>query len=130
MPRALHLNYKRTFIINGFSKTTCKDTKFKLKYDNGKEEMCSVYDYYQKNYSNFVKRFKMNPNQLLVQVGSKNNAKYFPIECCELEENEVYRRKLKPDLQGMVTRKSGSQLPSERFNGIVNHVVRKYKLNF
>lgn len=118
---ALHLSYKRTFIIAGLSKDSVKNTFFNQNV-NGQEKKVSVYDYFQKEYSTFCQRYKLDPNMPCVQVGSRKMAKYFPIECVELEYDEVYRRKLNPMLQGMVTRKSSQQTPFDRFLGLSRHI--------
>jgi len=118
---ALHLNYKRTFIIAGFSKNTIKNTLFNLEHD-GQKRQISVYDYFQQEYKTFCQRYKLDPNLPCIQVGSRNNSKYFPIEVCELEWDEVYRRKLDLRQQGAVTRKSSQQSPIDRFKGIEDHV--------
>ena len=118
---ALHLNYKRTFIIHGLSKEPIKNTFFNFE-QNGQKQKISVLEYFKKEYAQFSQRYNLDPNLPCVQVGSRNNAKYFPIETCELEHDEVYRRKLDPILQGMVTRKSSQQAPFQRFRDIENHV--------
>lgn len=118
---ALHLNYKRTFIIAGLSKETVKNQKFNYEENNQKKSI-TVLEYFKKEYSSFYNRYKFDERLPCVQVGSRNNAKYFPIECCELEYDEVYRRKLEPMLQGMVTRKSSQQTPIDRFKGIERNI--------
>jgi len=89
----------------------------------------SVYDYYCSEYPNFTKVYKLDPDANCIKVGSKNNLKLFPIEVVQLEDNEVYRKKLKPYLQGGVTRKSSSQNPKERFDGIINQIGNIQKDN-
>ena len=84
---ALHLNYKRTFIIHGLSRESVRNTKFKIE-KNGQKKEISVFDYFAKEYTQFARQYKINPNFPCVQVGSRNNAKYFPIECCYLEDGK------------------------------------------
>lgn len=114
--RALHLNYSRTFIISGLSRDSVQRTQFTLDSDAGGQKT-NVYDYFMKTYGPFCQRNRLNPNLPAIQVGGSRNAKYFPMEACELLVDEVYRRKLNPIQQGEVTRKSSQQvsvcLPSD-----------------
>lgn len=108
--QALHLNYSRTFIISGLSKDSIGSTFFSQDMPDGRKQNISVFDYFKATYPQFCQRIPLNRNWPAVQVGSSRNAKYFPIEACELLRDEVYRRKLNPVLQGMVTRQSSQQV--------------------
>lgn len=110
--RALHLNYTRSFIISGLSKDTIRNTMFTLDSEAGAKQKISVFDYFRTTYATFCQRNPLNPNLPAVQVGGSRNAKYFPMEVCRLLSDEVYRRKLNPVLQGMVTRTSSQQVSS------------------
>ena len=108
--KALHLNYTRTFIISGLSKDSVRNTMFSLDSETGAKQKISVYDYFRQNYKEFCQRYPLDQNMPAIQVGGSRNAKYFPVEACELLSDEVYRRKLNPMLQGMVTRTSSQQV--------------------
>ena len=81
--RALHLNHNRTFIITGLSKDSVGKTTFN-KEENGEKKQITVYNYFKKQYPNF----KIDQNLPCVQVGQRNNLKYFPIESCYLEHGK------------------------------------------
>ena len=122
--RAVHLNYNRSFIISGLSKDSIDKTMFTIDSD-GRKRQTSVLEYFRSTYGSFFKT-QMNPKLPAVQVGRGPNVKYFPVEVCHLLSDEVYRRKLDPYLQGMVTRKSSQQVsgvvdrPENSFQWIVS----------
>ena len=122
--KALHLK-NRTFVISGLSKQSIKDTKFSIEKEDGQSQLISVFDYFKKNNSSFVKnlKFDLNAQFPCIQVGSRKDAKYFPIECCYLIEGNVYHRKLRADVQSLVTRISSNHKPIDRFNGYKGHIT-------
>lgn len=99
--RLLHLNYNRNAIFGSFSSESVSRQRFNIE-ENGTKKQITVKEYYEKTYKEFCRRRPINPNNPCVQVGGRSNAKYYPIEVCELLSDEVYRRKLKPDLQGTI----------------------------
>lgn len=107
----IHLPYKRPFIISGLSDKLISEIKFS---ESDQDNQISVLDYYKKKYPEFCKKNPLNSKLPCVQVGKRQNAKFFPIEVVECLSNELFTSKLKPALQSKVTVTSSQQKPEER----------------
>ena len=118
-----HISYRPKFTIHRFSQVSIKGVFFEENQADGSQRRTSVFDYFNRTYADYLKQHNLvlNPNLPCIQVG-RDRPKYFPLEVCELIDDQHYTKKLKPKLQGDMTRCAGQQKPADRFREIKSNL--------
>jgi len=114
--RVQHLWYKPSFKAHMLSLVPIADLSFE-KQEDGKTQQTTVLAYFNKTYGEYMRsnNIKLNPALPCIQVAGRK-PKYFPIEMCELVDDQLATKDLKTWLLAKVSRMAaGPQSATERF---------------
>jgi eukaryotic translation initiation factor 2C len=114
-----HIPYKPKFTVHRFSQEPIDRVFFEETKADGAKVRTSVFDYFNRTYAAWLQtsRIVLNANLPAVQIG-RDRPKYFPMEVCEVLEDQHSTKKLKAKLQAEMTRRAGQQNPQQRFQEI------------
>lgn len=108
-----HLKYKRKYRISSITPNSANESFFERDID-GEKTISSISDYFRSQYEELK-----YPNLPCLDVSTRHNTCYLPMEVCEIVEGQHYNKKLSEKQTAEMIRFT-AQSPVDRFEEIQN----------